>query len=157
MPSSAKISGYEAERNKPMPSLNHGLIQANLIFAIKLGYKDKYSVVSELSLDLSGWESVPDVCILPRMTLDPRQDVVTVKDPPLCAIEIISPSQSVNELIVKAEKYFQYGVKSCWIVIPALQNIYVFSSPDDYEMYKASETLSDPALEIELDLEEVFS
>lgn len=140
-----------------MPSLNHGLIQANLIFAIKLDYKDKYSVVSELSLDLSGWEAVPDVCILPKMTLDPRQDVVTVKDPPLCAIEIISPSQSVNELIVKAEKYFQYGVKSCWIVIPALQNIYVFSSPDDYEMYKVSETLSDPALEIELDLEEVFS
>lgn len=157
MPSSTEISGYEVERNKPMPSLNHGLIQANLIFALKLGYKDKYSVVSELSLDLSGWESVPDICIIPKMSLNPRQDVVTVKEPPLCAIEIISPSQSVNELIAKAERYFQYGVKSCWIAIPALQNIYVFSSPDDYEMYKASETLSDPVLDIELALKEVFS
>lgn len=157
MPLSTEISGYEVERNKPMPSLNHGLIQANLIFAIKLGYKDKYSVVSELSLDLSGWESVPDVCILPKMPLNPRQDVATVKEPPLCAIEIISPSQSVNELIVKAEKYFQYGVRSCWIVIPALQNIYVFPSPDDYEMYRATDTLSDPVLGIELELREVFS
>lgn len=140
-----------------MPSLNHGLIQANLIFALKLGYKDEYSVVSELSLDLSGWESVPDVCILPKVAINPRQDVATVREPPLCAIEIISPSQSVNELIAKAEKYFQYGVKSCWIVIPALENIYVFSSPDNYEMYKVSETLSDPILSIELELAEVFS
>jgi len=157
MPLSTEISGYEVERNKPMPSLNHGLIQANLIFAIKLGYRDKYSVISELSLDLSGWESVPDVCIIPKMLLNPRQDVATVKEPPLCAIEIISPSQSVNELIAKAEKYFQYGVQSCWIVIPALQNIYVFSSPDDYEMYRASDTLADPVLDIELKLSEVFS
>lgn len=157
MPSFTEISGYEVERNKPMPSLNHGLIQANLIFALQLNYREKYSIASELSLDLSGWESVPDICLFPKRAINPRQDIVTVTEPPLCAIEIISPSQSINELASKAEKYFQYGVKSCWIVIPALQNIYVFSAPDSYEMFKASESLFDNTLGIELPLKEVFA
>lgn len=32
-------------------------------------------------------------------------------EPPLCVIEIISPSQSLNELTAKAREYFKHGVK----------------------------------------------
>ncbi|MCB0595753.1 MAG: Uma2 family endonuclease [Lewinellaceae bacterium] len=151
-----KLSEYETERHKPMPSLNHSIIQANLIRELGLSYKDKYRIASELSLDLSDWPSVPDICIYPKMPLDLRQDVATMTEPPLCAIEIISPSQSLSELVGKAEKYFQYGVRSCWIVLLPLGNIYVFSSPDDYEIFRATDTLKDPALDIALPLAEVF-
>ena len=151
-----KLSEYETERHKPMPSLNHSIIQANLIRELGLSYKDKYRIASELSLDLSDWPSVPDICIYPKMPLDLRQDVATMTEPPLCAIEIISPSQSLSELVGKAEKYFQYGVRSCWIVLLPLGNIYVFSSPDDYEIFRATDALKDPALDISLPLAEVF-
>jgi len=30
-----EISQYELERNKPMPSLNHSIVQSNLIFELK--------------------------------------------------------------------------------------------------------------------------
>jgi Uma2 family endonuclease len=79
-----------------------------------------------------------------------------VTEPPLCAIEISSPSQSTDQMRQKVEKYFQHGVKSCWIVFPPLANIYVFSSPDDYEIYRPHETLEDKVLGISLPLKEVF-
>lgn len=151
-----KLSEYETERHKPIPSLNHSIIQANLIRELGLSYKDKYRIASELSLDLSDWPSVPDICIYPKMPLDLRNDHATMTEPPLCAIEIISPSQSLSELVAKAGKYFQYGVRSCWIVLLPLGNIYVFSSPDDYEMFRAADTLKDHALDIALPLREVF-
>lgn len=152
----ATLSEYEIERNKPMPSFNHSIIQANLVTELRVRYKNKYRIASELSLDLANWPSVPDISIYPKKPLDLRNDLTTVTEPPLCAVEIISPSQSLSELIVKAEEYFRHGVRSCWIVLLPLGNIYVFSSPDNYEIYRANETLQDAALEVSLPLKEVF-
>lgn len=154
-PEISTLSEYEIERNKPMPSLNHSSIQTNLIMELA-PFRRQFRVTSELSLDLSDWPSVPDICIYPAMPLNLKKDVITMTEPPLCAIEIISPSQSVDELRAKAEKYFQHGVRSCWIVIPAFANIYVFSSPDEYEIFRATETLRDPNLDIAIPLKEVF-
>ena len=151
------LSQYETERNKPMPSLNHGLIQAKLIFALLSRYQTRYNVMSELSLDLSDWSSVPDICLYLVRPLDLQNDQVAVSEPPLCTIAIISPSQSLNELVYKAREYFQHGVQSCWIVLLPLGNIYVFSSPEEYEIFRATETLHDPKMDISLPLGEVFA
>ncbi len=149
-------SEYEIERNKPMPSLNHGILQANLGAEIRIHYKKRYSVVSELSLDLSDWDSVPDLSIYPKLKFDSQNDVVSMTEPPLGTVEIISPTQSINELKAKANKYFLHGVKSCWIVVPVLENIYVFSSPTEYQIFRAHETLRDEVLDISISLKEVF-
>lgn len=156
MTTTAALSQYEIERNKPMPSFNHGSVQANLIYLLKSLYNNHFRIVSELSLDLSDWPSVPDLSIYPKKPLDFKNDVVEMTEPPLGIIEIISPSQSLNELTAKARDYFKHGVKSCWIVMLPLTNIHVFSSPDDYEVFRAHETLHDPALDISIPLKEVF-
>ena len=147
---------YELERNKPMPSLNHGVIQNALGAELRFRYKKHFTIASELSLDLAEWPSVPDICIYPKLKIDHNHDIISMTVPPLCAIEILSPSQSLNELSVKASKYFQFGVKSCWIVVPALRNVFVFSSPVDYQMFKWTETLRDELLDISLPLMDVF-
>ncbi len=150
------ISQYELERGKPVPSLNHGSVQANLIFAIKLHYRDTYRVISELSLDLKDWESVPDICIYPFMPIDTKNDVVTMLTPPLCTIEIISPSQSLTTLVNKANEYFKHGVQSYWLVLLGLDNIYVYSDAEHYEIFKSNETLHDKKLDISFSLVDVF-
>lgn len=149
------VSDYEIERNKPAPSLNHASIQSNLIMELSR-FRGHFRIVSELSLALADWPSVPDICIFPKTPLNLREDVTAVTEPPLCAIEISSPSQSTDQMRQKVEKYFQHGVQSCWIVFPPLANIYVFSSPDDYEIYRPHETLEDKVLNISLPLKEVF-
>ena len=148
------LSDYEIERNKPMPSLNHGSIQANLI-ALLYSFKT-YRVISELSLNLSDWPSVPDLSIYPKRPLDFNNDLIKVQEPPLCVVEIISPSQSLNELTDKARQYFEHGVQSCWLVMLPLTTVCVFSSPNDYTFYRAHETLRDEVLDISLPLKEVF-
>lgn len=149
------VSDYEIERGKPMPSLNHSAIQANLIKAF-VPYWDKYRVASELNLDLSAWPSVPDLSILPKQPLDLDNDTIAVAEAPICVIEIISPTQSLNELTAKARSYFAHGVRSCWIVLPPLRNIYVFTSPGEYQIFRSDETLNDPVLEVSFPLQGVF-
>ena len=151
------LSQYKTERNKPTPSLNHSIIQLNLGAELRVRYKNRYRIASELSLDLSDWSSVPDICIYPFRSLDLQNDQIAVSEPPLCTIEIISPSQSLNELVYKAREYFQHGVQSCWIVLLPLGNIYVFSSPEEYEIFRATETLHDVKMDITIPLGEVFT
>lgn len=153
---SPEVSSYEIERNKPMPSLNHSLVQASLIMCLA-SYANKYRFASELSLDLADWPSVPDLSILPKMKPDFRNDVTAVTEPPLGVVEIISPSQTLNQLVAKADAYFAHGVKSCWLVLLPLTNIYVFSSPEEYRIFREHEVLHDEVLGIELPLNEVFS
>ena len=152
------LSPYEIERNKPTPSFNHSIIQANLIYEIKRGYKKRYSIASELSLDLDDWPSVPDISLYAQRPMDLRRDVIEMTEPPLCTIEIISPSQSINDLTAKAYSYFGHGVQSCWLVIPPLASIYVYSSPDDYEIFtlKKDEFLHDSVLDIKIPVAEIF-
>ena len=147
---------YALERGKTMPSEVHGYIQGKLVARL-YAYEDKYNILSELSLNLDDWGSVPDIAIYPKRKINFREDRIEVTTPPLCAIEILSPSQSLQELVNKASNYFQHGVKSCWLVIPSLENIYVFSSPENYNIFRSNQTLSDTALGIELDLSKIFS
>ncbi len=151
-----EVSEYELERGKPMPSKLHGYIQSKLIAALEFGYGEQYTLFSELSLDLSTWESVPDISIFPKMEIDYSEDETKVTKPPLCAIQILTSAQSLQDLINKAKKYFSYGVKSCWLVIPGLKNVYVFSSPEDYQIFRDTQTLNDPAIGVELELAKVF-
>lgn len=150
------LSDYEIERNKPMPSLNHGLVQANLIAILWSLYRTQFSVISELSLTLSGWKSVPDVCLFPKKSFNPKKDRITVEEPPICAIEIISPSQSSDLLSEKADEYFAHGVQSCWLVFPRFEYIQVYSSPDSFEIYRKNEVLKDEVLGISIPIAEVF-
>jgi Uma2 family endonuclease len=147
---------YRTERGKPMPSFNHATVQLNLGSELRIRYKSKYRITSELSLTLDDWPSVPDISVLPPTPMDLRHDVTAITEPPLLTIEIISPTQSLTELTDKARKYFECGVRSCWLVLLPLANVYVFSGPDVYRIFRAHETLRDETLDIELPLNEIF-
>ncbi|MGI9161222.1 MAG: Uma2 family endonuclease, partial [Saprospiraceae bacterium] len=151
------LPDYETERQKPMPSLNHSIVQANLITELNVRYKKKFRVASEHSLELSDWPTVPDLSICSKKPLDLNNDVIRVTEPPLGVVEIISPSQSLDALVHKATDYFAHGVKSCWLVLLPLANIYVFTGPGRYEIFRDQEILKDAALGIELPLGDIFS
>lgn len=150
------ISDYELERGKPMPSKLHSRIQTKLIAFLENNYESRYNFFSELSLDLNDWSSVPDISIFPKTDIDYLHDEVQVTQAPLCTVEILSPSQSLTELVNKAENYFNYGVKTCWLVIPTLKNIYVFTDRTTYEIFKNDDLLTDTNLGITVPLGKIF-
>jgi Uma2 family endonuclease len=126
----AALSEYEAERGKPMPSKNHSIVQSNLIFELKLHYRSTYSFLSEISLETP--RLVPDVAIFPLMTFDPLHDQTRLNQVPVGVIEILSPTQTQEELVEKAQLYFDAGVQSYWLVNPIFRIVHIMHSLDDY-------------------------
>lgn len=155
----AEKTAYEIERNKPMPSRLHSQIQSRLNGIFYTEYSAKYEACSELTLRLpqAPQDFVPDLSIYAVDTLPTGGlDDVQVTIAPLCVVEIISPPQSLYELVQKINGYFQYGVQSAWLVVPEMQNIFVYTAPQQYEMFHTPQTLIDEKLDIKLDLKKIF-
>ncbi len=155
------LSDYEIERGKPMPSTVHAFIQGNLIFFLKSGYRDTYHILPELSLDIPGMDvpgkpAVPDIAIYPKFEIDVLHDTIKRSDAPLATVEILSPTQSLDELVEKTYRYFQMGVQSCWIILPSMKAVAVYHKPGSYTFFTETDTLQDDHLNIRLPLEGIF-
>ncbi|MFN0215457.1 MAG: Uma2 family endonuclease [Saprospiraceae bacterium] len=156
MTSSLALSEYEIERGKPMPDKNHAFVQGNFLNQLFLKYRHQFRALPEINLDLPIRERVPDVAIFPPMVFMPDQNELRMREVPLGVIEILSAKQDLSELMVKCSEYFEAGVKSYWLALPALRTVYVFYSQDEYDIYSGKDILHDKKLKIELDLSEIF-
>jgi Uma2 family endonuclease len=149
-------NSYEEERNKPMPSLNHAKLQRNVLINLCNQYEDTYEFLPEISIKIDNWGAVPDVAIYSKQLTNFQHDTIKMDIAPLCAIEILSPMQSLSELLEKSEHYFLKGSKSYWLVIPEFENIYVYEQPYNYTIFRKTEILKDNNLGIEMDLKKIF-
>lgn len=151
-------NAYETARYKPMPSKNHSRAQMRLSAYMLNHYGQKYEVFPELALRLphAFQNYVPDIAIYEVGKIPVGDDEVQVTEVPLCVVEIMSPSQTLEELVGKIQQYFALGLPSAWLVLPALKNICVYTAPHEYEVYKHTQTLKDAILGIEIDLSKIF-
>lgn len=150
-------SDYELERGKPMPSLNHSLIQANLVFELKTRLRQSHTIATELNLTLQGKKLVPDLAVFPKFAPDMQHDVLWVQEAPLTTIEILSPKQDMDSLLEKAALFLAAGVKSCWIVVPAIGTVAVFTGPSTYRSFANGGVVLDEGLGVEIPLSDIFS
>ncbi|MGM9507078.1 Uma2 family endonuclease [Larkinella sp. GY13] len=153
-----QLSDYERERGKPMPTLNHSIVQGNLTFALQLHYRTKYTFLPEINLTMPERpDTVPDIAIYPKLQVDFLHDVTSMTQMPLTVIEIVSPSQSNDDILAKFERYFLAGVQSCWLVLPSFKAISVYSAIGKYQFFTDNTTLTDPVTGIELPLNDIFA
>lgn len=154
-------SSYENERGKPMPSLNHGIIQANIIGLFFLHYFKEYRAISELTTKLSKDKQVSDIAIYAKnnakIRFNARHDQISTTEVPLAIVEILSPKQIFNDLVEKSTDYFANGIQSYWLVVPALRTIHVFSEPDEFDTFSKRDILEDKQLNVQFKLEDIFS
>lgn len=151
-----KPSIYETERDKPMPSLNHAIIQGNLVFQLKLSYNQQYTILPEINVDVIDKGRVPDIAITTLLGFNPSSDTIQLKEAPLGVIEILSPKQHLRDLVEKSVDYFKIGIKSYWLVLPELRSIYIAHQPEDFEVFTWKEVLKDEVLGIDINLKEIF-
>lgn len=149
------LSDYEIERGKPMPSKNHAIVQKRLIVAISSRYPN-WELLPELTIDFPMRDRVPDLAFYRQVAFTPGDDETVMTEIPLGLIEILSPSQSPSDLMLKRSEYFSAGVQSYWIVLPDFLTIYVYHAPDVFEVFSKKEILKDEQLGIELPLSEIF-
>jgi len=156
------------EGKSNMGSVNHSRVQGRLI--VSLAQDERLEVMPELSIDLKGLditqfgfkatvELKPDISVYwqtPAPETEPLDDLIRSPLPPDLAIEILSTSQTVTEMTNKVKAYFALEVKSCWLVLPSLSTIYVFSPPHHYRVYSPDTELLDETMDIHLPIQKVF-
>jgi Uma2 family endonuclease len=163
------------EEVSDMGSLHHSTAQANLI--VLLSMNEKFIALPELSLDASqidlsqlGFkakeELKPDVCVYRESSSDSEtksddfldDDILKVSQMPELVIEILSPTQAINDLLKKIKAYFALGVNSCWLVIPSMKVISVYYSQNKRATFSVGEDAEvvDEIMDIHLPLQKVF-
>jgi len=145
----------EEYHSEDIMSINHSKLIHRLSVALDR-YHDQYEILPELELELPTGKCKPDVSIYLKLPTDWLNDVVFFNQPPILAVEILSPKQALNELTDKAYKqYFPAGVQSVWLVIPVLQVIHVLL-PNGTKSVYGQGVLTDPVTQIELNLDHLF-
>ncbi len=157
METSVAANPYELERGKPLPTLTHGAIQANVIVELKLNYGSSYRIASEVALATAPDGTTPDVVLYPARPLNFGHEPARQTDAPLLTVKIQSPSQTTETMVDKTLQYFAFGVRSCWVVFPALKGVAVYSAPGVYQFFHGDDLLKDPNLDIQIDLKKIFA
>ena len=136
------------------PSYYQSYICTNVASALK--QEGTYSVFTELTLAIDGKDYVPDVSVYPkRAVMLGKRDIVRMSDMPLTAIEIVSPSQTMDDALSKFETYFRAGVKSCWLVSPVTMTVNIYTDIEHVEIFHGGEA-HDPVLDIRIPMSAIF-
>ena len=143
-------------KDEKSSSLNCAYLRTNLAFLLMLAYRQQYSILTELDFAFASGKTRPDLCIMPRRKANWLEDEIVVQDVPITTIEILSPEQSMTGLLDRIyKKHFPAGVKSVWLVIPALEIITVLL-PDRNRINVTEGVLTDPVTGLQLNLNDVF-
>jgi Uma2 family endonuclease len=80
-----------------------------------------------------------------RTRLIPRTNAWPVV--PDLAVEIVSPTNTFEEVIEKMQEYFRAGSRLVWVVIPGPSEVYTYTSPTATHIFtRANELTADPVL-----------
>ena len=115
-----------AERMDDMPSLNHSYLCAQIMK--QLLQNDEIQPLPELTLDIDKGLT-PDISVFPKAKVQPNffEDVLKLQQLPLLAIEVVSSSQSVQEILSKATLLLKAGIETVWVVEPYGRSIFVLT------------------------------
>jgi Uma2 family endonuclease len=104
-------------------------------------YRQQHSLLGEADSYIDGVRKrVPD---LAYFTAEQRQAIrrgerVSTR----FAIELLSDSESFQDVTDKIQDYFDGGAELVWYIAPARQKIYVYTSPDESKTYKTTDVIS---------------
>lgn len=107
-----------------MPTLNQSYVCSQIMR--QLLPNEQIEVLPELTLAI-GNGLTPDISVYPKGEIKPNfwSDITRFEKPPLVAIEIISPTQNIQDLLEKAKVLVQSGAKAVWTIEPFSYSIWV--------------------------------
>ncbi|WP_256840167.1 Uma2 family endonuclease [Ornithinimicrobium faecis] len=108
----------------PSPGVAHQVVSGELVFLLSAALPPDLRVLAA-PLDLRVGERTvvqPDLMVVPRSLVEGSE----VEDPPVLAVEILSPSSRRTDLVRKPEVLGRFGVEHYWVVDPLHPAIRVF-------------------------------
>jgi Uma2 family endonuclease len=80
----------------------------------------------------------------PRERRVPRSEAWDVV--PNLAVEVVSPTNTADDVLGKLIDYFQAGVERVWVIYPSQRHVYVYASPTEPKVLTEDEELTDDVL-----------
>lgn len=117
------IDGVEVE--KPLPKNLHAFVQSYLLVFLTQMLPRPYRVASELNVLCGKDRLVPDITVMKR---DAHYEDGDLADPPLLAIEIMSPAQTFSNIRGKCERLIAAGAGTCWLLWPERREAWTFTA-----------------------------
>lgn len=141
----------EQEEEKAMPSLNHSVICLRIIR--QLIENPNLEPLPELTLDIDKGIT-PDISVYPKEQIKPNfsRDITKFPKMPMLAIEVISASQNIQDLLIKADILVEKGVKTVWTIEPFTNTIFV-TTKDGEEKF-TNQTIESEGIKV--DFKKIF-
>lgn len=140
------------ETEKEMPSFNHSYICTEIL--LHLSKNEHYKPLVELTLDVDNGLT-PDISVFPKGKIKPNffQDITKYPEMPTLAIEIISASQNIQDLLLKAKLLVRNGVKAVWTIEPFGNTIFI-TTKEGEQRFHNTEIESEG---IKIDFRQIFN
>jgi len=141
------VDGVVVERN--VGEGPHSLVQSNVLFALRLHYRDAWVWPEWRSRTLAGRFRIPDVCV----TLQ-NPGTLVLEQPPFLIVEILSRHDAMSDVLEKLEEYASIGVPNIWMLDPWRRKAFRFAANRLEEVTGGVISTSEPSIQVSLD--EVF-
>ncbi len=138
-----------------LPYYNNAYAKAKLIGALlKL---EKFSVFTDLTLNLDNKNYTPDISLYPKRDVNlSLPEPVEMIEMPAIAIEVLSHTQTLEEILDQFSVYFGAVVKSCWLVVPVGGAVIVYTSPESARLFNTGDVI-DEQMNIRLPITDIFN
>ncbi len=97
----------------------------------------------------------PDISVYPRTNVKPDffHDISKFPEMPIIAIEIVSASQNIEDLIIKSQTLVDNGIKAVWTVEPFTNTVFVTDKTGKKRLHNQEVESED----IKVDFRQIFS
>jgi Uma2 family endonuclease len=124
--------------------MEHGEIGSNIVILLgnyvrqhKLG--EIYIAETTFRIGESGRK--PDVAFVSQERI-PENRRQASPIPPDFAIEVVSPSDTVYDILEKVLEYLNAGTKMVWVIEPVLKTVTIYRSQNDIKILTLNDTLT---------------
>src|SRR2546423_420417 len=107
---------------RSMPDLIHAVIQLR-IGAMFLSLAEKFGLTPCTEIRVRLAEGIYRIIDVAMFSGNPQR---IPSDPPVVAVEIVSPDDKYNDLLAKLDEYREWGVQHIWLVEPGLEKLHVY-------------------------------
>ena len=126
------------------PTMEHGVISTNIVTLLNNHVRQQQLgrvYTAETTFQVGGSCRKPDVAFVSKSRIpeNPRQASPV---PPDLAIEVVSPTDALYDVLEKVAEYLDAGTQIVWVIEPILKTVTVYRSPIDIKVSALNDTLT---------------
>jgi Uma2 family endonuclease len=144
------IDGRIVERN--VGEVDHSDVQSSILHYLRTHYKKGVWAGVEVRVQVKKTRfRIPDVTVM--LGSKPAERVI--RQPPIVAVEVLSPDDRAGHLEEKINDYLEFGVPYIWVINPETRRAYVHTPEGSHEVTDG--VLRAESAEIDVPLSQIFA